>query len=186
VNDREALARAIASTDAIVRDITPAMLAEATPCAEWDVRSLINHVIGQLGSLEGKVRGTKPVHAAAPGALPEGDQVGERPLAAFTDAASGALDSFDSEDALKRAGPTLTAIAADVFVHGWDLARATGRRVEFDDELAEHFLAFVHRGITDENRSPFFGDATDAPEAAPATVRLIAFLGRDPRLARSP
>jgi uncharacterized protein (TIGR03086 family) len=180
MDDREALSRAVDVTDQIVRHIKPDQMANETPCPEWDVRSLINHLIGQLGSLEGKLTGSDSERSAPPGALPSRDLAGDDPSAAFSDVARATESAAAEDGALERAGMALGAITADVVVHGWDLARATGQDAAFDDQVSDHLLRFVRQGITDQNRSPMFGPEVQVPADAPATERLVAFLGRRP------
>ena len=67
----------------------------------------------------------------------------------------------------------------ECLAHGWDVARATGRRLEVDDAVAEravaHSLALMERLPPD--RTPF-GPAQPVPDDAPAVDRLAALLGR--------
>jgi uncharacterized protein (TIGR03086 family) len=72
----------------------------------------------------------------------------------------------------------------ETLVHGWDLARATGRTVPFPDELAEHELTFSRDllGRVPEGRQPF-APSVAVTDAAPAIDRLAALLGRSPEQA---
>jgi uncharacterized protein (TIGR03086 family) len=70
---------------------------------------------------------------------------------------------------------------ADMFVHGWDLARATGQHVEFDDELAMHVHALVHQAFPGgPPPPPIFAAEVAVVGTAPAIDRLVGFLGRTP------
>lgn len=65
-------------------------------------------------------------------------------------------------------------------VHGWDIAQATGQRVEFPGEIAEQELAIGRRMLVDVPHTGRFGPAHQVLEDAPAIDRLAAFLGHQP------
>jgi uncharacterized protein (TIGR03086 family) len=175
---RNALRRALNSTETIIRDIEPAAFHRATPCSDWDVHALLNHLIGQLWGLQSRLTGSASPNAAKPGALPKDDLVKDDPSPAFKEVTQAVFAAADDSEAMDRQALMVGAITSDVVIHGWDLATATGQKVGFDDELAQYVLDFMGQGITADNRSPAFGPAVSAPENAPAIDRLIAFSGR--------
>jgi uncharacterized protein (TIGR03086 family) len=133
----------------------------------------------------------EPRYAGEPGGLPADDLVGTDPSAAYAEAAKAALTAAAIEGTLERThqsplgelpGAVLIGLpTADVFVHGWDLAHATGQQVEFDEELATHVLDFVHQAFTDGRPPPpIFGAEVAVVGSAPAMDRLVGFLGRTP------
>jgi uncharacterized protein (TIGR03086 family) len=73
--------------------------------------------------------------------------------------------------------------SADQFVHGWDLARATGQPTDLDPELASQFLAFYREAIADEFRGPDpaapFGPQV-ATHSTGVVDQLAAITGRVP------
>jgi hypothetical protein len=73
--------------------------------------------------------------------------------------------------------------SADQFVHGWDLARATGQGTDFDPALASQFLAFYREAIVDEYRGPDpvapFGPLLTTAATDPV-AQLVAITGRTP------
>src|SRR5262249_18365808 len=66
------------------------------------------------------------------------------------------------------------------------LAKATGQPAALDDTLAAHVLAFAEQAITPDTRAPRIGPALPAAVNAPLTDRLVAFLGRQPRIPTRP
>ena len=69
---------------------------------------------------------------------------------------------------------------ADVFMHSWDLARATGQPVRLDEDFAAALLDGM-RPIEDVMRSSGqYGEPVPVPDDAPAVDRLMGFIGRDP------
>ena len=181
--------RAIASTADVVKATPAGLMSARTPCTEWDVRALLNHVIGTLWLAEGLLADQAPRYPMAPGGLPPGDLAGDDPAAAYAEAAAAALAAAEG-DALTRGhvtplgempGPALAGFTTlDILVHGWDLAKATGQPATLDDTLAAHVLTFAEQAITPGSRAPRIGPAVPVAVDAPLTERLVAFLGRQP------
>jgi uncharacterized protein (TIGR03086 family) len=182
---------AVASTAEIVKAAPAATMDTPTPCTEWDVRALLNHVIGTLWLAEGLLSDQPPRYPMAPGGLPAGDLAGADPAAAYAEASAAALAAAGAGDALTRThvtplgempGPGLAGFTTlDILVHGWDLAMATGQPADLDGRLAAHVLGFAGQALgTPESRGGSIGVALAAPAGASVTDRLVAFLGRQP------
>jgi len=125
-----------------------------TPCTEWDVRTLVNHVVGEN-------RWAVPLFGggtiAEVGDRLDGDLLGADPTAAWDESASGAVSVVDEMGAMERTvhlsfgdfpgSEYAMQLFADLLVHGWDLARATGQDETLDPELvtacAEWFAALA-------------------------------------------
>src|SRR5580698_5258846 len=56
----ENLEQAFASTASVLANVTPSHLSDSTPCASWDVRGLINHIVGGTAFFEAAATGTPP------------------------------------------------------------------------------------------------------------------------------
>jgi len=69
---------------------------------------------------------------------------------------------------------------SEMLTHSWDLARATGQRLDVADVDVEDVLAGVKKGLKPEAREPGFGPEVQPPEGAPPIDQLAAFLGRLP------
>ena len=67
---------------------------------------------------------------------------------------------------------------ADLLVHGWDLAQATGAVAELPDDLVEQALTFARTQLPGQPRAGRFADPRPIPDNAPAIDRLAAFTGR--------
>jgi uncharacterized protein (TIGR03086 family) len=101
--------------------------------------------------------------------------------------APGALERTHTVPVGTLPGPAVVHLrTVETLVHGWDLARATGRRAPFPDELAEAELTFSRDllGRLPEGRQPF-ATSRPVPDDAPAIDRLAALLGRAPEPAGS-
>jgi uncharacterized protein (TIGR03086 family) len=187
--DLNAMRRACASTDRFVERVTPDDYGRATPCAEWDVRDLLNHLVGTLALGQALLADTPPTVGMGPGELPDVDLVGDDPAKAYRLGVEPLLDAA-AGDALARVHPTPLGdmpgamlggfTTLDVLVHGWDLAKATGQPAALEPELAETALAFARQAFAGMPREPRIGPELPVPADAPATDRLVAFLGRTP------
>jgi len=186
----EAFDRAVASTAGIVKTVRPDQAGTPTPCAEWNVWDLLNHIIGTLWLSEALLSDRAPRHPMGPGGLPGTDLAGQDPAAAYAEASAAALTAASAGDSLTRVhatpfgdmpGPALAGFTTlDILVHGWDLAKATGQPADLDGTLAAHVLAFAEQAITPGSRAPRIGPAVPVAADVPLTDRLVAFMGRRP------
>jgi uncharacterized protein (TIGR03086 family) len=184
----DALDRAVTFAGGVVKGVPADQLTDPTPCTEWDVHALLNHLIGTVWLGEALLGDRTPRHAVAPGGLPAEDLVEGDPAAAYAASAAALLAAAGAGDTLTRAHQTpfgempgavlASFFTLDVAVHGWDLATATGQAADLDPDLATHLLAFAESSITDETRAPRLGPALPPGPDATITDRLMAFLGR--------
>jgi uncharacterized protein (TIGR03086 family) len=187
--DANTLQRACAATEPIVERLSQADYAKPTPCTEWNVRDVANHLLGTLELGRALLSDTPPEAPVGPGELPGVDLAGDDPAKAYRVGVESLLAAA-AGDAFSRVhqtplgdmpGAVLGGFTTlDIFVHGWDLARATGQSTGMDDALAEEILGFAHQAVTDETRAPRIGPQVAAPEGASATERLMAYMGRTP------
>jgi uncharacterized protein (TIGR03086 family) len=185
--DLTTMTQACTATDQTVERITPDQLHLPTPCSEWDVRALLNHVVGTLSLGAALLSDTAPTVAMGPGELPATDVLDGDPQKAYRTGVEALLAAAGG-DALDRPhttplgdmpGTVLGGFTTlDIAVHGWDLAVATGQRPAIDDDLAEILLGFARQTITADTREPRIGPEIPAAAGASSTDRLAAFLGR--------
>jgi uncharacterized protein (TIGR03086 family) len=187
--DLTAMRAACEATGQVVDGVASDQLGLPTPCTEWDVRGLLNHLLGTLSLGEALLSDTAPRVAVAPGGLPAVDLIGDDLGKAYRAGVDRLLLAAGG-DALQRThatplgempGAVLGGFTTlDVLVHGWDLAVATGQQPAFDDRLAEQVLAFAYQAVTEQTRAPRIGPPVAVPDDAPVTDRLVAHLGRQP------
>ncbi|WP_328647688.1 TIGR03086 family metal-binding protein [Amycolatopsis sp. NBC_00348] len=118
-----------------LRAVPPGGWGAPTPCPEWDVRQLANHMTRGNLNYVGLVRGATGAEFLA---QRDADALGDDPVTAFTASAEACADAFAGSGALDRVvdypmgkltGRRALAVrTADSVVHTWDLARARGRR----------------------------------------------------------
>jgi uncharacterized protein (TIGR03086 family) len=153
-----------------------------TPCEDWTARDIVRHVVDSQGLFLGFV-------GRELGDLPSVD---DDPVGAV-EAATGRIQQDLDDQALAAATfegfmgtSTFEAgvnqfLAADLVIHGWDLARATGQ----DDAIADQDLAEMQEAIKafpeEAMRSPgAFGPEVEVAADATDQDKLLAFLGRRP------
>jgi uncharacterized protein (TIGR03086 family) len=181
------LTDAAGATALVVDSVTPAELSGPTPCDEWDVQALLNHVIlWSSHSLERRAHG----ESVAP-ELMERDFAAEpdfavayraqldRALAAWADPAVWDRE-LDMMGAKTPAADVGALIIAELVLHGWDLAAATGQDYVVSDRAAEAALRAVEANA--ELFRQYKGFADPVPTAADAAIldRVLALSGRDP------
>ena len=148
----------------------------ATPCDEWDVRELLNHMLETQQFFVGTARGED----VSPPSPKPSELLGDDPVADFEHARSETLTVFGEDGVIARTGPSLGIAFADQLLHGWDLAKATGQDATMPDGLAEAAYKVVHGRFTDEERKGVFGPQVATSKGASAQDRLLAYTGRDP------
>ncbi|HET9421237.1 MAG TPA: TIGR03086 family metal-binding protein [Nocardioides sp.] len=168
-----------------VLTVDPDQWAAATPCLEWDVRALVNHVVGEDLWTEPLVHGATIQEV---GDRFDGDLLGSDPRETALDAAERASRAV--AEALPGRGKVhlsygdedmeeyVVQLAADHLIHGWDLAAATGGDTALDADLVTEVAAwFASR--EDVYRSAGAIGARAAAADDPQSQLLAAF-GRDP------
>ncbi|WP_131747709.1 TIGR03086 family metal-binding protein [Frankia sp. Cppng1_Ct_nod] len=168
-----------------VRSVAPGQWNSPTPCPDWDVRALVNHLtVEQLWAVP-LLRGATPTMI---GRRFDGDQLGEEPVAAWSRAAEAALTAWDAPCSWERtvnlsAGPTSSAeygfqMTADLLIHGWDLARAIGVNQPFDPDLVRMVLVRLEPEVERWRRMGIFGPYCPVAVNASDMTRLLALTGR--------
>ena len=168
----------------VLHPISRDELSKSTPCSEYDVMQLTDHLMNSITLLGG----------AAGAELPErnSEDSVERQIVG---AARPALDAWHRRGLTDTvtigtneipATFAVSILSVEFLVHGWDYATATTHPIDVAESLADYVLGLAHKVITPQGRATVgFDDPVAVPDDAPALDRLIAFTGRDPALARA-
>jgi uncharacterized protein (TIGR03086 family) len=157
----------------------------STPCQLWDVRAVVNHVVGEH-------RWVAPLMAgqtiADVGTALDGDLLGDDPLAAWHHATGPSHDAFAQPSAMgttvhlsygdERASAYCEQLVFDNLVHAWDLARGAGVDDTLPPDLVEWGIGWVTPILPMLTGSGAFGEPQDVPADADAQTRLLAMVGR--------
>ena len=175
---------ALGALQHVLHPISRDELSKSTPCSEYDVMQLTDHLMNSITLLGG----------AAGAELPErdSDDSVERQIVG---AARPALDAWHRrglDDTVTIGTNEIPAtfavsiLSVEFLVHGWDYATATTHSIDVAEPLADYVLGLAHKVITPQGRATVgFDDPVAVPDDAPALDRLIAFTGRDPAVARA-
>jgi uncharacterized protein (TIGR03086 family) len=174
------------TTGAIVAGVKPDQYGLPTPCPDYDVGTLLNHIVGWVGVFADGASQTNPkndpaTYEVGPDPAAEFDASAQRLVAAFRD---GAADrDIDLGNGPSPGSMIFGVILMEYIGHGWDLAQATGQPAQFSQESIAAAKAAAMSSLKPEYRGPdkSFGDIVEVPDDAPPLDELIGLLGRDPR-----
>jgi len=178
----EPLGRSFDYAAATLAGVRPDQLDAPTPCPEWDLRTLVGHLLGVVANMGHGAR-NEPVEDRGDASL-EADLAGQfRPVADATLAAWSGRRADEMVDV--GGGPmpvpiALTINLLDTTVHAWDVARASGQDAAVPEDLAATVLTVAEGFVTDEIRPGRFGPPIVLEGDASPSDRLVAFLGRQP------
>jgi uncharacterized protein (TIGR03086 family) len=166
--------RAVEVAGAVRRE----QLDDPTPCAEWTVQQLLDHLVGGTHYLSAAIDGAEPVAVSDATADDfragfEACLVRLRDPAAFARTCTSPL-GFEWTVAEATAGTFM-----DVLVHTWDLATATGQPADLDEDLVEACIAMFLPDMPAGGREAgLVGPEVPVPDDAPAQHRLLGAMGR--------
>lgn len=156
-----------------------------TPCVDWSVRDLANHVIGENRWLPPMLAGKT---VAEVGDAFDGDLLGQDPAGAWDEAAREALAAIQDPGALERTVHLsfgdfpgrfyLGQVLSDHVIHSWDLARAIGGNEELDPELVRFTYDEMVPQFEQWRSAGAFGPKVDVPGDADLQTKLLAEAGR--------
>ena len=182
--------RALETTTSLARGLTSEQLAAQTPCTEWTVRDVLNHLTENSTGAVGSLSGQQNVSAPELG--------GDDPAAAFERigrevgavlAEPGALEkTYDMPWGETPGQMLLALILADTVIHGWDIAAATGQPYEVDDDIAQTVYGMTTSMLEPNGQMPRggnFAPPVEVADGAPLMDRVVAYMGRDPKAAAS-
>jgi uncharacterized protein (TIGR03086 family) len=163
----------------VVATITVEQLNRPTPCAEFSVRGVLEHMIGGATVFAAAYRGQNPAEPDVTD-VPAGFGPALDDLAAAM-SAPGALDRTITAPFGEVPGDTFARfVVLDGLVHGWDLATATGQPYDPPAELVAEVDGFACQTLDPLRDGQTFAAAVEpAPDATPIE-RLAAYTGRHP------
>jgi uncharacterized protein (TIGR03086 family) len=181
------MSAAAAETARVVGNVNAGELDRKTPCADWDLRTLLNHtILWTAYSAEQRAYGKSVAEdlmskdfAAAPGFAADYQAQVARAVQAWSDpkAWAGGRSVMGSET---PATDIAAMLIAEMVLHGWDIARATGQDYQCSQELANELLQTVETQGEMFRQYQGFAAIVPAPDSADAFDRALSLSGRDP------
>jgi uncharacterized protein (TIGR03086 family) len=176
----ELLTAAAARTVPVVRGIADDQLDSPTPCADFQVRDLLNHLFQVVINMQAMAERKPGDFRSTPDVIKDDwrDRFAtetERLIAAWSDPA--ALEGVSAGMGLPQ--PMIAGLAlADLTVHGWDLARATGQPYEPDPVVVAHLRPQVEQMAPQGRAMGAFGEPAPVAPDASDFEQLLAITGR--------
>ena len=181
----ELYVRAMESAAMFVSGIREDAWHDPTPCTEWDLRVLVNHITFEnLWAAElfpGKTM-------AEVGDRFNGDLLGDDPIGAFNrsvEAATAAVSAPGAMEAVTHLsfGDTpgseyARQLFADMLIHGWDVAKASRQDAALDAALVDAGLPLAEEVAALAGGSGAFAAPVPIADGVPAQTRLLALVGR--------
>jgi uncharacterized protein (TIGR03086 family) len=162
----------------VVETIGPDDMHRPTPCRDFDVQGLADHLIDTIARL-GAAADIQPP-------MPDGGSIDQRILQ-LTQPILTEWRRRGLTLVIAFGGRTLPAhlalgiLSLELLVHGWDFAVALDRPFDAPDTHAAHILGRAHQTLNAESRvNAGFDPPVPVPPDASALDQLIAFTGRDP------
>jgi uncharacterized protein (TIGR03086 family) len=163
----------------VVDQIVPSQFEMPTPCEEWTVRQVLEHMI--VGNR--RIAGDRPN---------DGDDViGADLSGSYAASAAASLAAFSAQGAMDRLFPlsigdapgsfAVVVRSTDQLAHAWDLAKATGLSTDLAPDLYVTALELLRQRFATKGRnSKTYADEKPTPPGATAADRFAAFAGRWP------
>jgi uncharacterized protein (TIGR03086 family) len=166
------------------RQVRGSQWTDPTPCAEWDIRALVNHVAGEYLWVPELLAGRTITDV---GSRLDGDVLGDDPLEVLVNAALSAQAAAADANALTRTvhlsfgdvpgAEYLKQMAVDSVIHSWDLARSIHADETLDPDLVDFSYEEMRQHAEDWRSGGAFG-ARRAPADDSTQSLLIALTGR--------
>jgi uncharacterized protein (TIGR03086 family) len=181
----ELYVRAMAATSRYVDGVGAEQWHGPTPCSDWDVKQVANHIIGE-NLWAGELFAGKTIEQV--GTRLDGDLGGDDPAAAYRASVSVASEAVSAAGAMEAtchpsfgdfSGADYAAqLFMDTLIHGWDNAKGTSQDIGLDPELVAACMPIAQQITSIARSSGAFGeDLPVTPDADPQT-RLLAVVGR--------
>jgi uncharacterized protein (TIGR03086 family) len=169
----------------LVRGVPDDALDRPTPCTEYSVGDLLDHIAGFAVAFRAAAvkRPLGPAPAGDAAHLPpDWRERIPRDLDALADAwdAPDAWDGMTAAGGVDLPGEVAGRVALDeLLVHGWDLARATGQAADYDGPGVDAVHETVQQ-FRDGGAEGIFGPEVGVDPGAPQLDRILGVTGRDP------
>jgi len=183
---RELIPVAAQKFTALVHGVPEDKWAAQTPCSDWSIRDLVNHLVSEHLWAPHLLAGETVEQV---GDRYDRDLLGDEPVSTWDKAITQSLNAFASVDdeqpvnlsfGTVPAGEYANQMLSDLTVHAWDLARGSHQDERLDEHAVATVLAYAREHAEDFAGSGLFDEPLDAASDDPQD-QLLALLGRDPR-----
>lgn len=177
--------RAVDQFGGFVTQVKDEQWSSSTPCTDWDVRALVNHIVNENlwapPLLDGKT-------IEEVGDRFDGDVLGDDPKQTWKQASEEAIAAVSQGGALDTTvhlsfgdfpgDGYVSQVLTDHVIHAWDLARGIGANDELDTELVQFAWDYLEPQADAWRSAGALGDKVDVDESADTQTKLLAIAGR--------
>ncbi|AGZ39758.1 TIGR03086 family metal-binding protein [Actinoplanes friuliensis] len=179
----------VRQVSSLLLGVTDEHLSRPTPCPDWKVGDLLDHLIGLGWAFTQTARKADPPEADGPPPEPSAANLSpdwrSRLPMVLEELVLAWQDPAAWEGTAKAGGVTMPAAAMglvavnEVTMHGWDLARATGQEYATDPRILEQLIEFLSQGPK-EGSPGLFGPVVEIGDEADLLDQAVSLAGRDP------
>jgi uncharacterized protein (TIGR03086 family) len=172
--------RVAAALDDRLGGLTPDQWSAGTPCAQWDCRGLLTHVVDVHRRVGAMPTGAPPEPVTADTDLPAAWRAARDAVltALADDATARTVVQTQVYGAMPFAEVVGGVLCADTLVHTWDLCRATGQDERLDPAAVTHAFALLSSLGEVIRRPGGLAPAVEPPAGADEQTRFLCFCGR--------
>jgi uncharacterized protein (TIGR03086 family) len=169
--------RSFAVLQHVLHGIAADDLTKQTPCREFDIAALTDHLLNSIATIGG-MAGAQFPERDPDGSVEEQVVRAARPaLDAWQRRGLDGTVAFGDNQAPAKV--MVGILSLEFLVHAWDYAAAVGREVDAPESLSDYVLGLAKKIITPEGRvNVGFDDPIEVPDDAAALDRLLAYTGR--------
>lgn len=187
MNLHSEMAAAAAESARVVGGVRSDQLSAATPCTDWDLHALLNHIILWTAySAERRARDEQVPEelmnadfVAQPGYAADYAAQLDKAVAAWSDPAAWER-KLNVMGSPTPAADVAALLIAEMVLHGWDAAKASGQRYTARDDVAQAVLTAVEANAELFRKYQGFAGPVPVPASASVLDRALAQSGRDP------
>ena len=190
-NPVELYQKATSGVSKMISGIKQDQISAQTPCSEWKVNDLINHLIGGAGHLKASLAGSSGQANPGGGSSPSVESDIAKLGASYKALVAEVLQEASKPSTLEAKVPTpagemsgdqfIGILFLDNLVHTWDLAKATGQDTNLDPALTEVCYNMFVPGLVDMGREHgAFGPVVQVPASASTQDKMLGYMGRQP------
>ncbi|MFE9890642.1 TIGR03086 family metal-binding protein [Streptomyces scopuliridis] len=180
--------RTLAGFDRTVRLVRVDQWDNPTPCTEWTVRDVVNHIVSEQLWVPHLLHGAT---LAEVGDRYDGDVLGHDPVRAWSEASTNARRAWTEEGATERTvhlsfGASDASLygwqmTTDLAVHAWDVAVGIEIPQPIEDDVAEELIPIARPVIEAAQGTGILAPPVEVSDTASASDRIVALCGRSPR-----
>ena len=179
-NPVELYGEVVKNTKQIITNVRPDQTGASTPCSEWDVKALIDHMIGGTLFFAGMFAGKEPEKPSGNGDLADIYQSGTEKVLEGAQKPGALEKSYQTPFGEMSGGEFMYGAFMDNLVHGWDLAKATGQNTDLSEAHAQVCYQAFAPMMDGFRQAGAFGPEVSVPDNASIQHKMLGMMGRQP------